>query len=412
MSKYTFYFQISEIEKYLDTLKKDEKIEYLISLRDSLIDVCYHTSDKDLKYLLDNPLFSDKSESIPYYKSTDFEQTHISRSVYINFLRYIDGTLLPFVRNNLKKLDKNIKEDIGKIIKDYPVFDFNHEEVLDFSETLKHDKIAYLEWILKEYINLCENRPDLDPYYDYDNQYQGSLFKEEITKRIAAIKRYPKMTFKKFADKKTEIEKQKETPLMNKVESKKDPILFEFNFEKIKEHLKSFKNPSDTIFYLEFIKKEAKHFQDSFIPGKLYLDLINSLDIEIEFYSKKLTKTSKSLLAIEKNDSIDIKNKYGKDDNLPQNNIIKMRWKKENVLLPYLFKVLFEEGFISETDYKMRHKFIEQSFNRKNGLPFTFKISDQTESNYKTNIKTNHKPKNAFMIDKVISNVNKKSRKK
>ena len=166
MDDFSNMFDVSCIEKHISKLSNEKKLEYILSLRDLCIDMCYHWDDKRIGSLIESTGLKHDYEPIPYFASMDLDQTHISRSLYIKFLRHLNDTLLPFLRKRIFELDPDIKEDTSKIIKDYPVFYFDYKMILDYSETLKEDKVAYLEWILSEYNYLRENRPDLDPYPD------------------------------------------------------------------------------------------------------------------------------------------------------------------------------------------------------------------------------------------------------
>lgn len=232
----------------------------------------------------------------------------------------------------------------------------------------------------------------------------------------------------------------------------KDYKLF-FNVIQFKDYLKKFKDASEKLEYLKYVKNEYSdlfyHYND--VELGMFLKEHNLDDkVEINYlvglFTNKLNRVDGSMYAsflknirdrllpfVEKEISIlntelneptlnkEIKNnedlvspeviKTASDVIVNPNNLIKLRWQKENVLLTYLFDALFKEGFISNDDYSDRHKFIAQSFIKSNGKPFTSKESDQSQLNYSNNKKTNKKPRNAFKVDRVIEKVKSKTKK-
>ena len=380
--------EIDEIEKHLGTLGTDEnKIKYLVYLRNEYFILCYNSNDRMIEMEISASVIK-KYERIPYLEMSDNEQTHISHSEFILLLRHIDKTLIPFVREELLKLDTDIKEETEVLTKDFEVFNFDIDKVLDHSNGLTEDRVLYLEAVKKDYEQYLEKSIEGDPFLNFSYELLNDPFIRNLDERIIAIKRYPNKVFPKLVQE----EVINEYPEL----FKREPLLFEFDINRIKDYAKGLNNPVEQIKYLEFVKKEAKQNSNLFDEFE-YLSFIHILDSEIDYYTKilKLPKmTSEKTIQIEP---------------VPKE-IIKLHWQKDNVLLPYLFDVLFKEGFISETDLANRNKFIEQSFLKKNGKGFPAKEVVQTRNNYLTNEKTEKKPRNAFMVDKIAKKLNAKKK--
>lgn len=400
MSNHPVYLEISEIESHINSIKSEKnKIDFLLSIREELIHLCYHVSDKKIdKYLEDYNIIS-RFPKILYNPSNDIYQTHISGSEHILLLKHIDSVLLPWVREYITKLDSSIKENTSGIIKDYKIFDFDIVKVIDYANQLQEDKINYLFWIMDQYA---------DYYYviyqvqvsDSENNVEKvrevirrSPFCIKIYSCINALRRHPEIILPNVH----EEERLKSIQFISSFYFNDEPLVFEFNFKRIKGHLNSLKDKNEKISYLEYVKKEAKQNKLYFVNNDKLIDLLENIEIEIEY--------------IDRVPNIPISVKPQIVNNPKMNHLIKFRWQKDNVLLPYLFEVLLDEGFISQSDYEDRHKFIEQSFLKKNGKPFTAKETDQSEVNYHSNTKTNKKPRNAFKVDRIAEKLKSKEKK-
>lgn len=216
-----------------------------------------------------------------------------------------------------------------------------------------------------------------------------------------------------------------------------------FNVMALKEHLGLYytgKNSKSRLSFLNFLKEEyedlCNHYTDDDVEvflkqHDMYVDFYQEMDFAYSNYDNSVVKNSrfsyflgvvsKSLLTfvIKEINKIENLNKLTENDINNQINdsemrigdTIKMKWQKDNVLIPYLFELLFNEGFILQSDYEDRHKFIEQSFLKKSGKPFTAKESDQMELNYKSNSKSNKKPRNGFKAERVVEKLKSKEKK-
>ncbi|MCX6157795.1 MAG: hypothetical protein NTY74_07440 [Ignavibacteriae bacterium] len=225
-----------------------------------------------------------------------------------------------------------------------------------------------------------------------------------------------------------------------------------FNVIYFREHLKKFKNDIEKLEYLKYVKNEytdlyyhyndaelgiylKEHKMDDKVEINYMVNLFtnNVNRVESSRYSSFLKNIGNYLLPfVEKeinnliadlNEPLRIRELKKTEDLISPDDakpalkadsdafcILKFRWQKENVLLPYLFEVLLDEGFISHSDYENRHDFIEQSFLKKNGKPFPSKESDQSELNYRSNSKNNKKPRNAFKVDRVAEKLKAKAK--
>lgn len=399
MSDFPVFFEVSEIKSHLESLKSNKKkIEYLIFLREELIMLCYHYCDDMIdKYLSENNIKS-KFDKIVYYPINDIYQTHISYSEHILLLKHIDTVLLPYVREYLSKLDLSIIEDTSKIIEDHKLFDFQIRKIIDYINLLKDEKVAYLEWLKSEYISyvLRRNkwkikRGELDVKTVFKEIYDSTLF-SKIDVYINALMRHPEMVLQYDEN---AVHKKLLRQLRNKYFEKEMSVM-KFNFSDIKAYANNIGDNNKKILYLEYVKKEARQNKYLFFKQTVLDNLIDEINIEIEFLNISLNYSEKP--------------ETDKAQLSKNTNLVKLRWQKDNVLLPYLFDVLFNEGFLDEKDLVDRHKVIAQSFLKNNGKPFTAKESDSAEGCYRSNTKSNGKPRNAYKVDKVIERLKKKSK--
>ncbi len=386
-------FEIDEIENHLKSLSTAKlKLDYLKELYFEFVEICYNFSDRKLQNYLVGKNAGEKYYPIPYYASTDKYQTHISRSKYINLLRQIDRNLLPFVRTEIKKLDESFEEDHSKIIKDYPVFNFNKEKIFEHIDTLTVDKLSYISMILEnirdyyfeEYIPQRKTKDDINLILNSDELYS------ELKKMYITFRRYPERIFEKnIVDTKTDND---EPDLF-----KKDKSLCGFDLKGIKEHAKKFKNTNEAILYLLRVKKEAMQNRD-LIPDKTAnKSFFSHLIYEIEFYKEKQKMENEALS----------KQSFAETKSTETNKgPIRLHWQSDNILIPYLLERLFQEGFINNSDFELRRDFIEQSFYKNKGGIFSAKEAGSAESNYKLN--TENKPKNSHKVDRVIDDIKSK----
>ncbi|MCX6159341.1 MAG: hypothetical protein NTY74_15280 [Ignavibacteriae bacterium] len=387
MANKTYYklvFEIDEIEKNLGTMVTDEeKIKYLLDLRNHYIFFCYNLNDRAIRLEI-HPSVIRKYEFIPYSVTSDFEQTHISRSGFVLLLRHIDRELIPFVRAELFKLDKDIKEDLRIMTKDYNLFNFDLNKVLDHSNDLKEDKILYLEGVIKDYEQNLKEECDKDFGLNYYHELSNSEFVKGVKDRIIAWKKYPDILFPKLVKE----EAKAENPEVFKL----DPILYEFKFYRIKEYTKGLNNPVEQIKYLEFVKKEAKQNTKYFEEDE-YIIFIRSLNSEIEFYTKILNISN-----INTDNAVSSSNKE----------IIKLHWQDDNSLVPYLLDLLHKEGLISNGDYENRKQFIEQTILKNNGEVFTAKEVASYEYSFE-NINTKGAPRKRAKVERISGELKVKS---
>lgn len=384
------FYEIEEINKYLNSLPtKERKLDYLKLLYEEYIYIAYNSSDTILKLYLRMESIDTKYPPIPYIEDIDVYQTHISRSKYIIFLKKIDEVLLPFVRNEIRKYDKSFTEDESKIIKDYPVFDFNTDEIIKFSHTLKKDKFSYLEWIrlkrmyyFKEVLYPKLRRAKVDEKIKRDELYQ------ELTRMMITMKRHPE-------SEKEIIMKNNNSPTDRKSELYWDENGFcEFSLNAIKENAKKEENTKSAVIYLLRIKKEAMQLKNLMAKSDYNKSFFSQLDIEISFYKEK-QKIENEAISIQPSDETSVSE--------PQKEPIRLHWQSDDVLIPYLMKSMFDEGFINNADFDARKDFIEQSFYKKSGKIFTAKEVSSVESNYDLN--TDNKPRKAFKVERVINNM-------
>ncbi|MFZ4591817.1 MAG: hypothetical protein ACOYN6_12520 [Ignavibacteria bacterium] len=378
--------EIDEIEKHLGTLGTDEnKIKYLVYLRNEYFILCYNSNDRMIEMEISASVIK-KYERIPYLEMPDNEQTHISHSEFILLLRHIDGVLLPYVKEELIKVDKNIKEDLGIMKKDYEVFNFDLDKVLNHSNGLKEDRVLYLEAVKKDFVQYLEMIHKDDYSCHLNNDLSCSSFLNEIDKRIISLKRYPNKVFPKLVQE----EVINEYPEL----FKREPLLFEFDINRIKDYTKGLNNPIEQIRYMEFVKKEAKQNSNLFDEFE-YLSFIHILDSEIEFYTKilKLPKmTSDNSTKIES----------------AHKEIIKLHWQDDNSLVPYLIDLLHKEGLISKGDYENRKQFIEQTILKNNGEVFTVNEVSSYEHSFEY-VNKKGGPRKRAKIDRVINEMKSKS---
>lgn len=295
MDVFPVLFEIEEIISHIKTLKvKKYIIDYLINSREELILICYHFSDYQIEKYLQNRNIKLKFEKLPYHAFGDIEQTHVSRSEYIQFLRHIDKELLPFVRKELSKLYKDIKEDKSKIIKDYKIFNFQIKNILNYSNELSEDKISYLNWIKMEYIkdnNKKFNSNSLKVSSD-DNLERNirffeilrSPFIKAVDFRINLLKRNPSLIIRNnSADFFNDLKKIKRAQLF-----KSEPFLFEFKFNEIKKRLESLKNFNKKLLYLVYVKKETLQNIDLLNDDKNSVPFLDKIDIEINYINEMI----------------------------------------------------------------------------------------------------------------------------
>ena len=383
-------FDLEEIKKHLETLEsKKDKMEYLLQLRTKYYFACYNSSDKMIESYISSQEDLVKYERIPYSRNADIYQTHISRSEFILLLRHIDSILIPFVNNELIKLDNNVEDVKGIMNKDYKIFDFNLNKIFEHSNTLKDNKILYLEAVKIDYKQFLDKIVEENPFTNFNYDFFQDDFNRNLDERINALKRYPEVEFPNFVEIADEKVIEKVTPKIFIME----PTLFEFDIFRIKEHVKGINNSAGQIKYLEFVKKEAKQ-NSSYFDEFEYLSFIQTIDSEIDFYTKIFNMPQ-----------IKIDNNVNASPTLKEN--IKLHWQDDNSLVPYLFKLLLDEGFISGGDFADRKQFIEQSICKKNGEIFTAKEVASYESGMKVN--KNGVPKKAEKVQRAISKLKAKS---
>ncbi|MFZ4592143.1 MAG: hypothetical protein ACOYN6_14160, partial [Ignavibacteria bacterium] len=305
---FPFTVDVEEIRKNINSLgTKEEKIKYLLSLRDDYCIHCYNAKDRAIENFRYSQDIENKFERIPYSENYDIEQTHISHSEFVLLLRHIDSISLPFVREELLKLDKDIKEESDILINDYELFGFDINKVLNHSNTLKEHRILYLQGVKTDYEEYFKMRYRNDFDIDVNYEIRNSVFLKEIDDRINAIKRCPNREF----------------PNLTK----------------------------------EKVKNESSEI------------------------TEKPETTNKE--------------------------IIKLHWQDDNSLVPYLFKLLYDEGLISSGDFEDRRQFIEQTILKKNGEIFTAKEVSAYESSYVLN--KGDKPKKSAKVERVTIEMKSKS---
>ncbi|MFA5011255.1 MAG: hypothetical protein WC644_04805 [Ignavibacteria bacterium] len=385
------FFEINEIEDYLKSLPSNKlKLDYLKELYSEFIFVCYRVQDKNLGNYIKSKNLGHKFFPIPYIPSTDKYQTHISMSEYIKFLRLIDGKLLPFVRKEIKKLDKSFKENHSLIIKDYPVFNFNKEKILQYIDTLTIDKLGYIYFMIRnrtEYFHGLHSKKmtpqEIDILLNEDDLYS------ELKRLQYTLERFPeRMNEKNILNTNTE----KDEPELFKI----DKSLCRFDIIGIKEIAKNKGNSQDAIIYLMHVKKEALQ-NENLIPNGAIQSLLRYLAIEIDFYKEKQKM---------ENESFAKQSSVAAAPLEPKKDTIRLHWQGDDVLLPYLMKQLFDEGFINSSDYELRRDFIEQSFYKKNKAIYSAKEAGTAESNYKLN--KNNKPSKSHKVERVIDSLKSK----
>lgn len=390
MSDFPIYIKIEDIEDYCDDLVfKDEIIKYLIYLRDYLVKVCYRWNDDQIEDLINISNLSTKYERIPYYPVFGLNDTHISRSEYITFLRELDDVTVPFIRQKLLVLSPESKEDESKIIKNYPLFNFDYKHILDYSESLKKDKLEYLTWILDKY-NYVHKINNYYPFHMHDfNGYIKDDFHIEVEKRISALKRYPNMKHEKYSDTNKILSESRSNKMNEYFNS--HPDLYWFTVGDIKKHAANLPHVADRIIYLEYVAKELQLHKEYEFPFEIE-DINLFLDLEIKYYKKIEPYKSQSI-------TDNITPIHTKDP-------IRLHWQDDNALIPYLIKLLFDENFISISDLENRRDFIQQSFFKNNGK--IFEASEVAVVEHNNNNNPSKKPSKAFKVERVIEKLKSK----
>ncbi len=384
------YFDVKKIDDFLKSLPDNEqKLKELKELYKEFVTACYNTSEAQLESYKSFKGLGIEYMSIPHNPDADIYQTHISSSQYVKMLRKIDTKLLPYIRKEIKKLDKSFEEDKTLITKDYPIFNFDKDKVIDYIDKLKKDKLRYIRLI---HDKRCE-------YYLITRQSTQKvgevvlMFDDDeliilLRNLYYALERYPERINEKTKD---ILGISKKTPEL----FKKDKTLYEFEFGKIKEHAKKIENANDAILYLLHVRKEALQnkkllkFND---PEEM---LVENLDIEINFYKDKQKIEN----------ALPLPSTSGK--NQPQKDPIRLHWQKDNVLLPYLMISLVNGEFISNSDNEKIFNFIEQSFYKASGGIFTADDARAAVSNYNINKREDNKgkPSKAYQVDTLINNL-------
>ena len=309
----------------------------------------------------------------------------------MNLLRDIDRKLLPFVRKEILMIDESFEEDHSKIIKDYPVFDFNIEDIFKFIDTLKKDKVSYINLMIEkriDYFNESYSRPD--NWMERDKMIQNDELLLELKKMYITFKRYPELINEKHN---VNIK-----PLNEELDLfRNDKTLCGFDLDGIKKHAKKFKKTQDAILYLMRVRKEALQNRHLIPDKNISHSFFTNIDHELDYYNKKQK--------IE-NEAISNESKSKTESAETKIDPIRLHWKSDNILIPYLMERLFDEGFINNSDFELRKEFIEQSFYKKSGGIFSAKEAGSAESNYKLN--TENKPINSHKVDRVIDDIKNK----
>lgn len=388
------FFEIDEIKNHLQSMPSNNlKLYYLKELYKEFVVICYNYSDKKIQNYLTGKEAGPKYYPIPYYASTDKYQTHISRSKYINLLRDIDRKLLPFVRKEILMIDESFEEDHSKIIKDYPVFDFNIEDIFKFIDTLKKDKVSYINLMIEkriDYFNESYSRPD--NWMERDKMIENDELLLELKKMYITFKRYPELINEKHNVNIKPVNEELDL-------FKNDKTLCGFDLDGIKKHAKKFKKTQDAILYLIRIRKEALQNKDLIPKKKINYSFFSNLTHELDYYNKK---------QILEDDEISKQSKSKTESSVTKIDPIRLHWQDDDTLIPYLMKRLFDEGFINNSDFELRKEFIEQSFYKKSGKIFTAKEVSTVESNTNSNTKNNYMPRKAHKVDRVIGDLKSK----
>ena len=195
------------------------------------------------------------------------------------------------------------------------------------------------------------------------------------------MKRYPELMVT-LSTKEMQNKKSKTT----KMKVKLDPDLCNFDIEKIRKKLKSLNTPNEKLIYIEYVRKEAKHNKNNFSSENEFDELIKFLNIETGFYYKTLQLSSLSK-------GVNIENSSIKEP-------VRFHWQDDNTLIPYLIKLLYNEGFISPADWENRKEFIEQSFYKNEGDIFTAKEVASVEHGMKYNV--GEKPRKSFKAERIV----------
>lgn len=388
------FYEIEQIENHLNTFETNElKLDYLMELYNEYVTVCYYLPNKQIGNYLKSKNLDTKFYAIDYIPSIDKYQTHISMSKYIRFLRLIDKELLPYVRKEIKKLNRSFKEDQSKIIKDYPVFGFDRKKMLEYIDTLTVNKISYIKQIIKKRIeSIVISNPHIKSDDDFEKVFKNDDLYVELNKMLNLYERYPERLYERNLENKKTGDNVPEL-------FRKDKSLCEFKLEGIKEYAKKYENTSDAILYLLHVNKEALQ-NSGLIPNtNSNNSFLTNLVHEIDFYEKKQRMEKEILKELSPQEVT---------SSVPEKEPIRLHWKSDNILIPYLMDRLFEEGLISKSDFELKSEFIEQSFYKKNGSLFTQKESRTTESNYK-NFNINNRPKNYYKVERVINSLKSKS---
>lgn len=375
-------FEIEKIKQHVDSLGSEkDKLNYFIDLREEYFLVCFCFNDEAISSYLYEMKLKHKYEYLPYNAESDIYQTHVSRSGYIRFLRLINDTLLPYVISELKKMVDNYEEEKSMITFDFPVFNFDISKVINYSDTLKENKIDYLEKILRDRAYYIKRECDKDLFLNYQYELSNDPFTIAIEKKMYDMKRYPELMSAV-----PPVEKRNKKSRKSIMKVKIDPGLCNFDIEKIREKVKSMNTPREQLLFVEYVRKEASHNKNNFNDENVYDELIKFLNIEISFYYKAVRMSSLPA-------NVNIEAPLIKDP-------VRFHWQDDNTLIPYLIKLLYDEGFISPADWENRKEFIEQSFFKKNGGIFKANEVPAVEQGIELN--KNSKPQKSFKDERVM----------
>jgi len=100
------FIDVLEIKEYLKTLQtNDEKIEFLDSKLHEMNQICYHYTDDNIEAILNEHGLTDKFTRIEYSPFSDYTHSHISKSEYRVFLDHLKDHIVPYMRNEKRRLD-------------------------------------------------------------------------------------------------------------------------------------------------------------------------------------------------------------------------------------------------------------------------------------------------------------------
>lgn len=300
------YFTVLEIETHLKKLTSEKKkVKYLIELLEEFKEVCYYYNDYDIEKYITRHNLTNKYKRERYNRYADFEQTHINNSEYRKFLRHIDS-LLQFVRSQMNKLKIKPKLDDNKISKDYKIFNYDTQQVLDYSNGLGKEKIPYLLWILQDYYrNTLDNINNMIPipvikgkYISPESSVISSEFFIKVHQRLQILKENPNnLVFNSYNEAMKYLKKIKLEDI-----NAKNKDLCGFNFDKIKEHANNMKNPNERLLYLQRVKKEEAQIKGIIKKDFLGLSFEEKLNAEIEYVKEEIRVKSNNNIITENNE--------------------------------------------------------------------------------------------------------------